>query len=169
MTTPELECPYDHVRLTEAGCWEWLGYVDSNGYGHHRGKFAHRVYFEMFNDTEIPAGLHLDHLCRNRSCVNPEHLEPVSPKENILRGVGAGAQNARKTHCIKGHEFTPENTRIMKAPNGQTRQCRECNRATQRENYAKYKANGKFPPSKMPEVRKQQYLAQKSDRQAVSA
>lgn len=163
----ELGCPYDHVRVSEAGCWEWQGYLDSNGYGHFGKNFAHRLYYELFTDEAIPAGMHVDHLCRNRKCVNPEHLEPVSPRENILRGVGAGARNARKTHCNRGHEFTEENTRLMSRKNGEVaRQCKACNRAKQRATYAKFKATGKFPPSKTREGR-QQYLARKAQEQAA--
>lgn len=94
-------------------CWNWLGALDRGGYGlitvAGHGKGAHRVVYEMFVG-KIPKGLHLDHLCRNPMCCNPRHLEPVTPEENFRRGMSIPAQNARKTHCIHGHEFTPENT-----------------------------------------------------------
>lgn len=90
------------------GCWEWQGATD-NGYGRTRwqGKksYAHRVVYEHFRGI-VPAGLHIDHLCRNRRCANPWHLEPVSRKENILRGDGPTALNARRTHCKNGHPLT---------------------------------------------------------------
>lgn len=90
------------------GCWHWTGCVNAAGYG--RFKFqgrvqqAHRVAYELLVDV-IPEGLQLDHLCRNRSCVNPEHLEPVTQRVNILRGEGRGAKEARQTHCIRGHSL----------------------------------------------------------------
>lgn len=114
-------------------CIEWPGFVDNHGYGrktfgkHGKPTFrrvlAHRlVWEECFGP--VPDGLVLDHLCRNKICVNPEHLEPVSQRRNVLRGIGPTAENARKTHCIHGHEFTDENT--LAQPSG--RLCRECKR-----------------------------------------
>lgn len=116
----------------DTGCWEWTACQINTGYGRiweggRRGKslLAHRVSYELFVG-QIPDGLTLDHLCRVRHCVNPLHLEPVTGRENTLRGEGPAAVAARKTHCDSGHEFTPENTYI--ARNG-TRKCRTCRRA----------------------------------------
>lgn len=93
------------VRAAESGCWEWVG-ATSDGYGHFqwqgRNVRAHRYLWERVRGP-IPTGLVIDHLCRNRRCVNPNHLEVVTFRENILRGVGAGAQAARITHCAAGH------------------------------------------------------------------
>lgn len=90
-------------------CWEWLGYRSSEGYGvitmARKQRLAHRLSYE-FNIGPIPDGLDLDHLCRNRGCVNPAHLEPVTPRVNNLRGTSPAAANAKKTHCKRGHEFT---------------------------------------------------------------
>jgi hypothetical protein len=101
-------------------CWLWLGPPNSDGYGHigegpHKGRLlkVHRVTYELLVGP-IPEGLELDHLCRVRLCVNPVHLEAVTNRENMLRGVGVCALNARKTHCKHGHEFTPENTYRVK-------------------------------------------------------
>ena len=106
-------------------CWEWTDFTHSDGYGKFRlnGKFvmAHRFSYEFLKE-KIPEGLTLDHLCRNRKCVNPNHLETVTIKENLMRGFGACAVNARKTHCIHGHEFTPKNTYFDKIG----RHCRMC-------------------------------------------
>lgn len=82
---------------------------------------VHRIAYELAVGP-IPVGLVIDHLCRNHSCINPEHLEPVTNVENVMRGESAWARNARKTHCKRGHEFTDENT-IRR--NG-TRSCRQC-------------------------------------------
>lgn len=115
------------------GCWLWTGYL-TDGYGKFKIKpgkqvQAHRYSYELFFG-KIPNGLTLDHLCQDRSCVNPIHLEPVTKKENILRGIGWGAKNARKKFCDVGHEFTKENTYIMKSG---SRFCRECGRRRKRE------------------------------------
>lgn len=110
------------------GCWEWTG-TRTYGYGRFRlrGKYvqAHRLMYELLVGP-IPDGLQLDHLCRNRACVRPSHLEPVTQRENILRGEGPTANNATKTHCRYGHEFTPENTYQVKTGG---RFCRACARA----------------------------------------
>lgn len=107
--------------------------MDRWGYGKtHGGRVAHKFAYQYVIGL-IPDGLTLDHLCTVRHCVNPAHLEPVTMKENLMRGNGFGAKNARKTHCHRGHEFTPENTLTI---NGR-RVCRPCNRLRLRERYAK--------------------------------
>ena len=109
-------------------CWEWMGRRDRNGYGdfatHGRTFKAHRVSWATVNGP-IGEGLHVDHLCRNPSCVNPAHLEPVTPRVNILRGEAFSAVHARKTHCPRGHEYNLENTYFRKDRRGR-RQCRVC-------------------------------------------
>lgn len=118
---------------TDEGCWPWEGHL-SSGYGRikfpqYRSPFmAHRVAYELERGP-IPYGLVLDHLCRNKACVNPDHLEPVSNEENIDRGEWFPIMNARKTHCKHGHEFTPENTYMVR---GVERQCRTCVREAMR-------------------------------------
>lgn len=110
-------------------CWEWTGGKSPDGYGILRidGRTAYmpRFAYVLLRDP-IPEGLEPDHLCRNRGCVNPWHLEPVTHKVNILRGESPQAINARKTHCIRGHEFTDENT--GRDPRG-GRFCRTCKSA----------------------------------------
>lgn len=106
-------------------CWLWSGVASSAGYGciYVDGVQigVHRFAYELLV-APIPEGMHLDHLCRVPTCVNPAHLEPVTLAENVLRGVGTSAANARKTHCKRGHEFTPENTKTYRGH----RACREC-------------------------------------------
>lgn len=121
------------------GCWFWTDALSKTGYGEFyadgRRQLAHRWSYEFFIGP-IPDGLHIDHLCRNRSCVNPFHMEPVTNRVNVLRGIGITALNARKTHCKWGHEFTPDNT--YNPPTG-GRKCRRCIA----NSMAKYEANNK--------------------------
>jgi hypothetical protein len=116
----------DRVRETETGCWEWQGYRTPAGYGqmcvNSKLNLTHRLAYELFVGP-IPAGLHIDHLCRNRGCCNPDHLEPVTPGENSRRG-DTGAHYGRRTHCGYGHAYTPENTYIH--PRVGERVCKEC-------------------------------------------
>lgn len=120
------------------GCWIWTAGLHPGGYGNFwlDGKTvnAHRFIWELANGP-VPDGLHLDHICRNRACVRPDHIEPVTMATNILRGVSPAALNARKTHCLRGHAFTEDNIyRRKDRPNDRT--CRECLRLRAREAYA---------------------------------
>lgn len=116
-------------------CWLWTGTVSRKGYGHHgwegATRITHRIAYQLVVGP-IPEGLELDHLCRNRACCNPDHLEAVTHAINALRGISANAINARKTHCLRGHEFTPENTRI----DSFGRHCRACRRVRDAEKRA---------------------------------
>lgn len=117
------------AKVAKAGpyeCWEWTGSTHPYGSISVDGKtaYAHRVAYELAVGP-IPEGLHIDHLCRNKGCVNPAHLEVVSPGENVLRGIGPTARAARKTHCVHGHPFSGENLYITREG---TRGCRACKR-----------------------------------------
>jgi HNH endonuclease len=118
------------VRPDLGRCWAWNG-TTSNGYGqihlHDRLVYTHRVSYEMLVGP-IPDGLVIDHLCRNHGCCNPDHLEPVTNKANILRGIGATAVNKQKLACVHGHPFTPENTYWYAGPHGPKRKCQTCKR-----------------------------------------
>lgn len=120
-------------------CWTWTAYRDPNGYGRfsigaNRMEGAHRVAYRMLIGF-IPDGCELDHLCRNRACVNPWHLDPVPHRVNTIRGI-AGAVNAARqraiTHCPHGHEYSPDNTAYRK--DGR-RRCKACGRAATRSRY----------------------------------
>lgn len=115
-------------------CWNWAGPIFNNGYGMWIvGRSLQRgAHIESYNRYvgQVEKGLELDHLCRNRACVNPKHLEPVTKVVNILRGIGPSALNAKKTHCPKGHPYDFVDT-------AGHRRCRVCRREVQRRHDAK--------------------------------
>jgi len=113
------------VLKTET-CWLWTGALTGHGYRNFwldgRNRPAHRAAYEWLVGP-VPNCRELDHLCRVRRCVRPDHLEPVAHRENLMRGETEASRRAAQTHCVHGHEFTPANTSVKK--NGQ-RQCRRC-------------------------------------------
>ena len=133
-------------------CWRWTAYLYPNGYGQfwNGGKKvrAHRYSYESVYGP-IPEGLVPDHTCHtqaagqglcdggdfcpHRACVNHAHIEVVTKQVNILRGLSHAAANAAKTHCVHGHEYTPENTHLRQLPNGGVgRRCRSCSKNAKR-------------------------------------
>ncbi len=128
---PALERLLEKVEQRGA-CWEWTGSKNHGGYGqislNSRLRPAHRLAYELMIGP-IPDGLTIDHLCRFPSCVNPTHLEPVTMRENLMRGEGTSARNARKTTCLRGHPFDAI------TPDGR-RECRTCHRDQKRAEYA---------------------------------
>lgn len=126
------------------GCIEWDGAIDRDGYGR-TGKWvlAHRVAWTAKFGI-IPRGKQIDHICRNRRCVNTDHMELVTQKENILRGIGPTAVNARKRYCSKGHALSGSN--LVRRPDGH-RECRECRRARWRAYRAREIARGTWQRS----------------------
>jgi len=125
-------------EVKPSGCWEWFGAkrgdygvirVGSLKDGTRRMAPAHRVMYEESNETSVPPSLEIDHLCKNKSCVNPSHLEAVMPQVNKVRADGFAGLNSRKTACIRGHAFDLLNTRVT---SDGKRRCRAC--------YAVYRA-----------------------------
>src|SRR4051812_42006005 len=126
-----------YVLEPRSGCWLWQGETDRHGYGQinlgatsgkRKRRGAHIVGYELHRGA-VPDGLELDHLCRNPLCVNPDHLEPVTHRDNVLRGISPGAMATRNNMCMRGHLFTDTNTYWSR---GQ-RWCLECRRMRDRK------------------------------------
>ena len=119
----------DNYIVTASGCHEWQGFVRKDGYGSIGRRKVYRLAYEAVHGT-IPKGLTIDHLCRNKRCMNVDHLEAVSQKVNNDRGETPSGINGRKTHCPAGHPYDEANTRIHPDARGRLhRQCRACDRA----------------------------------------
>jgi hypothetical protein len=125
------------IAVASSGCWEWQASCLKNGYGQVRFKWdmwlAHRLTYELLIGP-IPEGLTIDHLCRNKPCCNPAHLEPVTQEENYRRHV------ASVTACPSGHPYTGENTAttyksLKDGTLSPSRSCRECSRRKARNQY----------------------------------
>ena len=123
-----MEAILSRISKTDS-CWNWTGEISGQGYGRYRKKMAHRVVYEALVGP-IPEGLCIDHLCRNTRCVNPKHLEPVTSRENTLRGIGPSANHARRTHCNYGHPLSGDNLYIKVCKRDKpNRRCRACHSA----------------------------------------
>jgi hypothetical protein len=119
------------VTIDDNGCWLWNGRISPEGYGRISAKYVHRITYELWRGP-IPEKKQIDHLCRVRPCVNPDHLEAVTQKENILRGTSPSAMHAKQTHCIHGHLLDESNTWT-----GRGRQCLTCARLRMRKRKAR--------------------------------
>lgn len=137
---PQLNLPPNltsKINVRENGCWEWTASRTPGGYGitwdplRKRTCVVHRYIYGLLRSV-VPEGMYCDHLCRVRHCVNPDHIEIVTHRENTMRGENFVVAKAQQTHCIHGHEFTPENT--ARNPSG-TRRCRACARLRLRETH----------------------------------
>lgn len=133
-------------RISRTGtCWLWTGTIKPNGYGalsiwkdgKSTGYYAHRLVYELLIAL-IPEGLQIDHTCRVRHCVNPDHLELVTPTENVRRSV-AFISGTSTTQCRNGHEYTEDNTFYYSNGSRHFRQCRQCLRAADKRRYEKFK------------------------------
>lgn len=114
--------------LKQEGCWEWLGHRNRDGYGMYGGRPAHRLSYERVMQMQVPGHLHIDHLCRNHGCVNPDHLRPRAPHENLSDNSWGG-----RTECMYGHPWDEANTRVRLREGRPVRTCRACEARRQRE------------------------------------
>jgi hypothetical protein len=129
---------WSKVKTSDSGCWEWQASLTAGGYGQYYPRKgdpqrAHRITYTVLV-ADIPDGLVIDHLCRNPLCCNPVHLEPVTSRENTIRGIGFAARYAAATHCPHGHPYAGANLRIRRCGR---RACRECERIRVREQHAR--------------------------------
>lgn len=131
------QCWYDETT----GCVEWMGRLNLCGYGEFSvGGTGIRAHRWAYGENNIPAGFTIDHLCRNRSCQNPEHMEPVTNADNVLRGNGHTAKNARKTVCVRGHALCGDNVNTRHRPGRKPfRECRKCRVAYLRVFYQRHR------------------------------
>lgn len=135
---PENLC---HFTKMKSGCWIWNRCLDEKGYGRacYKGRVrkTHRVMYEVLKGPLVP-GLVIDHLCRNRACVNPDHLEQVTQAVNYQRGMNGRLNrwNIPGSTCKRGHVLTPANTKMV----GKGRTCRQCWREAKRASYQRRKA-----------------------------
>ncbi|TQL46685.1 HNH endonuclease [Homoserinimonas aerilata] len=144
MKTPIEDRLAQHHRVDDNGCWRWTAYVDPHGYGtiqiDRKQMLAHRVSYET-HVGDIPDGLHIDHLCRVRDCINPAHLEPVTQIENTRRGLPYRdpASLGRPDACKRGHERNEANN--YRSARGLL-ECRPCQRIRQAKKYQRRTAQG---------------------------
>ena len=135
--TDVLSLLMDRVEVSPVGCWIWQRCL-VKGYGcwkFNGGSLAHRIVYELLIGP-IPEGYQIDHLCKVTRCVNPDHLEPVTPTEHSLRS------HISWTHCRRAHPLTPENTRVYYRNGKQERQCRACLRVAKRDQKRRRRALG---------------------------
>jgi hypothetical protein len=141
---PVIERFLQKISVSKNACWNWVGARNSDGYGiiiiNYKQVRVHRFIYEYYHGQICP-DLQIDHLCRNRICANPDHLEQVTTQENTRRGMvgkhnkhskGENHYQRKKTHCIHGHEFTEENTSNRKDG---TRACKSCHRIREKLQY----------------------------------
>lgn len=130
--TPPHERVLSRIAVSDADCWDFVG-ATARGYGRvtvgsvadgtRRQRYAHAVVYEALVGP-IPAGHEPDHLCGNTRCVNPEHIEYVTHRENVRRGDSPAGRAARTTHCPQGHAYDEANTHVYRG----MRRCRACGR-----------------------------------------
>lgn len=127
------------IIINHNDCWNFTGHISKSGYGKLRIKnkvvYAHRYYYENLKG-KIPQNLQLDHLCRNRSCVNPDHLEIVDSKTNTMRSpIAIASINLKKIKCKNGHDYNKKNTLWIKTKTGKGRVCLICKRSRENNRY----------------------------------